>query len=250
MNIQSASKYIQAVVVNHNTSSYTELMLRSLFAQHPAPLDLSVTVLDNGSQDDTRALEEYAREKGIAFLPSGYQIKTKFNSHGEILRQFVLEHPECGYYLFLDADTCFIENDTLNTMLRELEQAPDAFGIAPRLSSNGETEIPRDHWEQVYGSRLHPCCALVKNTTLFRRVVELIGFSCVRYLWAGREEYLDTFQLMSKVMQTHDMRHIQSSRLVLHFFSVSYAWEPPEVMAFKAGLRDRLLEELRGQGRP
>ena len=249
MNNHPASKYIQAVVVNHNTSKYTELMLRSLFARHPAFLDFSVTVFDNGSQDDTRALQDYARENGVAFLPSGFEPKTPFNSHGEILRRYVLEHSDCVYYLFLDADTCFMERDTLNTMIREVEREPGAFGIAPRLSSNGETEIPSDYWETVYDSRLHPCCALVKNTTTFRRVVEEVGFSCVNYLWADREEYLDTFQLMSRVMKTHNLRHILSSKLVLHFFSVSYGGEPPEVMAFKAGLRDLLLEKLRSSRR-
>src|SRR6185436_7515348 len=158
-------------------------------------LDLSITVFDNKSQDDRNTLEAYTREKGIPLLPSGFELKTDFNSHGELLQRFVLEHPDCAYYLFLDTDTCFIENETLSTMLQELERDPDAFGIAPRLSSNGEVEIARDYWETVYHSRLHPCCALVKNTALFRRVAEEIGFSCVKYLWADHEEYLDTFQL-------------------------------------------------------
>ena len=33
-----AQTQILAAVVNHNTSAYTELMARSLFALHPAPL--------------------------------------------------------------------------------------------------------------------------------------------------------------------------------------------------------------------
>jgi len=245
MNNHPLSQTIQAVVVNHNTSKYTELLLRSLFARHPADLDLSVTVLDNGSQDGMGELEAYTRAKGIPVIPSGYEIKTKWNSHGEILRKFVLEHPGCAYYLFLDADACFIQDNTIPVMVRELEQAPTAFGIAPRLSSNGKTEIEEKYWEVVYKSRLHPCCALVRNTPVFRRVVEEIGFSCVQYLWAGGETYLDTFQLMTMVMRTHGLSHILSSQMILHFFSVSYDWEPPQAMAFKAELRDRLLEEYR-----
>jgi hypothetical protein len=222
MNNYPASKHIQAVVVNHNTSRYTELMLQSLFARHSSDLDLSITVFDNGSQDDLAALEAYTKANGIPLLPSGFELKTEFNSHGEVLQRFVLEHPDCAYYLFLDTDTCFIENETLNTMLQELEREPNAFGIAPRMSSNGELEIAPEYWETVYHSRLHPCCALVKNTALFRRVVEEIGFSCVKYLRADREEYLDTFRLMTMVMKTHNYRPIQSSRMILHFFCVSY----------------------------
>lgn len=243
---QQHSNHIQAVVVNHNTSQYVELMLRSLFARHPSSLDISVTVLDNNSQDDKASLEAYASVRAIPVLPSGYGLKTKWNSHGEILRKFVLECPDCAYYLFLDADTCFLQDETIPAMLQELEQDPTAFGIAPRLSSNGENEIGEEYREKVYWSRLHPCCALVRNTPVFRRVVEEVGFSCVHYLWAAGETYLDTFELMTRVMGTHGFRHILSSRMVLHFFSVSYDWEPPEAMAFKSRLRDKLLEEYAG----
>jgi len=236
------SPYIQAVVVNHNTSKYTELMLRSMFARHPSDLDISITVLDNNSQDDKAGLDAFARAREIPVLPSGYGFKTKWNSHGEILRKFVMEHPDCAYYLFLDADACFLQDETIPAMARELEQDSSAFGIAPRLSPNGENEIGEEYRAKVYLSRLHPCCALVRNTPVFQRVVEEIGLSCVQYLWAAGEVYLDTFELMTKVMGTHGLRSILSSRMILHFFSVSYDWEPPDAMAFKAGLRDKLLE--------
>lgn len=195
--------------------------------------------------DGDGVLEAYAKASGVQIVKSGYELKTKWNSHGEILSKFVLEHPGRVYYLFLDTDTCFIQNDTIDTMLWELERAPTAFGIAPRLSSNGETEIEEEYWDKVYNYRLHPCCALVRNTAVFRRVVEEIGLSCVQYLWAAGEEYLDTFKLMSMVMKTHGCPHILSCKMILHFFSVSYDWEPQHAMEFKAGLRDRLLGELR-----
>jgi len=219
--------------------------LRSLFARHSSSLDLSITVLDNGSQDEMPGLEAYARCRDVPVVPSGFELKTKHNSHGEILSKFVKEHPDCVYYLFLDTDICFIEDDTIDTMVRELQRDPTAFGIAPRITSNGETEIGQEYREKMYDYRLHPCCALVKNTEVFRRVVEEIGLSCVQYLWAEGKEYLDTFKLMSMVMKTHGYRHVLSSKMVLHFFSVSYDWEPQHVLEFKARLRDRLLEELR-----
>jgi len=242
-----SSKYIQAVVVNHNTSKYTELMLRSLFAKHSPSLALSITVFDNGSQGDMTELEAYTSNRGIPIVPSGFGLKTEWNSHGEVLSRFVLERPDCVYYLFLDTDTCFIEDDTIDTMVQELEQDGTAFGIAPRISSNGETEIPEEYWARVYDYRLHPCCALVKNTEIFRRVVEEVGLSCVKHLWANGEEYLDTFKLMTKVIKTHGYRHLISSKMVLHFFSVSYEWEPQHVMEDKVRRRDILLAEFRRQ---
>jgi len=244
MNNNPSSLFIQSVVVNHNTSKYTELMLRSLFARHPSDLDMSIIILDNNSQDDRTQLESCARRKDVPIIPSGYEIKMKWNSHGEILSKFVLEHPNCTYYLFLDADTCFIEDNTIDTMIEELEKDANAFGTAPRITSNGDTEIEPVYWEKIYASRLHPCCALVKNTAVFRDVIGAIGLSCVQYLWAEGEEYLDTFELASKVMKTHGKRHLLSSKMVLHFFSVSYDWEPQPVMKHKTELRDKYLEKL------
>ncbi len=124
------------------------------------------------------ALEAFAQSKSISMQQSGSPIQTANNSHGEILRRFVLEHPQCAYYLFLDADTCFVQEDTIDRMMRELEKDSTAFGIGPRLSWDGQTELPEEVHKKnpdVYVARLHPCCALVRNTELFRNVVQEIA---------------------------------------------------------------------------
>ena len=243
-----SSRHIEAVSVNHNTSRYMELMLRSLFARHPSNLDLSLTIFDNASQDDMTELGAYAESIKIPIIQSGFTAETENNSHGEVLGRFVLEHPDCTHYLFLDADVCFIEDNTLDVMIEELEGSTGAFGIGPRMSWDGVDEIPKEAREanpDICDARLHPCCALVKNTTLFRHVVEEIGLSCVKYLWANGEEYLDTFKLMTKLMKTHGLKHIISSKMVLHFFCVSYVWEPTKHWnETKAQRRDALLSEL------
>jgi hypothetical protein len=226
-----------------------ELMLRSLLTKHPSSLDLSVTVFDNASQDDMTELKAYTASEQIPIVQSGFTTKTENNSHGEVLSRFVLGHHDCTHYLFLDADVCFMENNTLNVMLDELEEKVDVFGIGPRMSWDGINEIPKEVSEtnpDIYKARLHPCCALVKNTALFRDVVAEIGLSCVKYLWVNGEEYLDTFKLMTKVMRTHCLRHIISSKMVLHFFCISYVWEPTRHWSeMKVRRRDALLSELR-----
>lgn len=250
MNVPHA---IQAVAVNHNTSAYMELMLRSLLARHKVQaregLHVSLTVYDNDSQDEQRELRAYADSVGVPIVPSGFTTETHNNSHGEILRAFVLENPSCTHYLFLDADVCFVQADTLTVMLAELEAMPDAFGIGARMSWDGEEEIPARIWQgnpDIYTARLHPCCALVRNTALFRAVVEAIGLSCTTIRWAHQDEYLDTFKLMTMVMKTHGQRHILSSRMVLHFFSVSYLWESTQhLIEAKAAQRDARLAQLR-----
>jgi hypothetical protein len=245
------SHHIEAVTVNHNTSRYMELMLRSLYATHSADLSLSLALYDNASQDDTAALVAFGQTRSILMEQSGFTTETLNNSHGEILRRFVLEHPDCGYYLFLDADVCFVQCDTIFTMMRELEEDPEAFAIGPRLSWDGRRDLPEEvHTKNpdIYSARLHPCCALVRNTEGFRRVVQEVGFSTVSVHWAERDEYLDTFKLMTKVMRTHGYHHLTSSAMVIHFFCASYEWDPEPMMEEKARRRDELLERLRRMG--
>jgi hypothetical protein len=239
---------IQAVCVNHNTSRYAELMLRSYFATHDRNLPVHFTLYDNASTDGTDDLTQYLNANSILFIQSGFSTTTKNNSHGEILRRFVLEHAQCSHFLFLDADVCFTQQNTLTTMLGELEADKNAFGIGPRMSWDGKTEIPaeaRAENPDIMNARLHPCCALVKNSPLFRKVANNIGLHAVQSLWAERNEYLDTFKLMTRVMGTHDQHHRISSAMIIHFFAVSYEWDAAEVRRVKARHRDELLAKLR-----
>ncbi len=239
-----SSEYIQGVTVNHNTSRYTELLLRSLFARHSSGLDLFVTIMDNRSGDDMTNLRAFAESKGIPIIQSGFSIDTKFNSHGEILTKFVLEHPNCSYYLLLDADVCFLEQNTIDTMVAEVEGQKDVFGIAPRQTWDGEEEIPENMRDRVYFWRLHPCCALIKNSAVFRRIVEEVGMMPITYWWGNEERYLDTCELMTKVMKSHGLRHVLSSKMVYHFFNVAYN---PQWMEDKNRRCDALLRQFRDQ---
>jgi hypothetical protein len=247
----STNLRIAAVSVNHNTSPYMELMVRSLFARHRADLPLALTIYDNASTDDSSALRAYAAQRDVPLLPSGFALDSEHNSHGDTLRRFVLEQADCSHYLFLDADVCFVEPNTLDRMLVELDTAPDAFGIGPLMSWDGITPLTPEYaltlTPHIYHSRLHPCCALVRNTPLFRSIVAEIGMSCANYLWADRAEYLDTFQLLTKVLRTHGLRHILSSSMVLHFFATSYEWDDEATRQHKMQRRDSLLAALRNQ---
>lgn len=237
---------IQAAVVNHNTSAYTELMLRSLFATHPDLPSQNVRVFDNQSTDDMSGMLAFTAQAGVPVQPSGFSLDTVNNSHGDIMRTFVLDTPRCDYYLFLDADVVLVQKDTIAGLMAALNADPGAFGAGPSMSWDGEQPYTQpDDNPDVYIARLHPCCALVKNTPLFRTVVEQVGLFCVKFLWADREEYLDTFKLMTKVMNTHGLHHIITRQLVIHFFSVSYAWDDERVKTIKENRRDELLAKYR-----
>ncbi len=129
----STAPKIAAVSVNHNTPAYMELMLRSFFATHLSQLNCSIAIYDNGSDDD-EGVAGVCGHQEHPIIQSGYRIESKSNSHGEILRRFVLDTPDCTHYLFLDADICFLEQNTIGLMLTELDQDAGAFGIGPRMS--------------------------------------------------------------------------------------------------------------------
>lgn len=243
---------IAAVSVNHNTSLYMELMLRSLFATHDpvGELGLALTILDNQSQDDSATLHAYAAQVGVSVLPSGFTTHTKHNSHGEILRSFVLDHPDATHYLFLDADAVFSHPNAIGTMADELDAAPDdVFAIGARITSPWEPDkdvTEPDRIANLYERRLHPFCALFRNTPLFRRVAEHIGFSCARYLWAEREQYLDTNELMSIAVRSFGYRYLRSTAQVCHFHGVSYDMHGSWRVDALTKQRDVLLARLRG----
>lgn len=263
---------IECVVVNHNTSLFTELAVRSLLATHSA-LKLAITVMDNGSQDDTNALVAYTAAQGIPFLQTGFGLKTRDNTHGEVLREFILSHADADYYLLLDADICFVQENTLLTMQNELD-AEDVFAVQARMSWDGEQPMPGEGWHISEGNpmfirfalggepitdeplvnasessgvlqpRCHPGCALVKNTPVVRRVVEHIGLSTA---WVFGETqpmhgFYDTFGLACQVMKTHEQRYILSSAMVQHFFCVSY---DPAGMDWKRSVCAKKLALLR-----
>lgn len=247
---------IHAASVNHNTTVYMELLLRSLFTQN-RDVPLSVTVFDNASDDDPaamRTLGAFADRMDVPILPSGFTTRTKNNSHGEILRRFALDpaRASADYLLFLDADVCFTQRGTIRRLLDALAAEPAAFGAGPRQSWDGVTEMPAELATNpaIYENRLHPCCALVRNTPLFRRVVEAVGLSAVSHHWAERSAYWDTFQLMTAVMSTHGQRHVIADALVMHAFAVSYPNDWESLLPEKHRRRDDWLARFRAADTP
>jgi len=240
---------IAAVLVNHNTSAFAELAVRSLFVQNPG-LDLQLTVYDNGSTDDRAGLLAAADDHGVRVVPSGFSTSTPGNSHGEVLRSFVLDpgNEEADQFLFLDADICFTRPGTIARLLALLSEHSEVFGAGPRMSWDGETPLPAEVTNNpaLYLNRLHPCCALISNTPVFRSVVEHVGLSCARMLYATHDDFLDTFELMTRVMRTHALRHvIADDTMIMHAFAVSYPDESSAMLAEKEKRRDHWLAVMR-----
>lgn len=247
---------IEAVTVNHNSSLFAELMLRTLHRYNPG-VDVNVTVVDNNSCDDSerQSLLRYAKESGVDFNTSKFTVEPEQpNSHGEVLREFVLTHPNCSHYLFLDPDIYFLRSGTIARLLEELAVEPDAFGIMPRCTWDGSTDHtpqpavldaklryyiqwPGFPWSSeresqmresqmvplVLQPRLHPHCALLENSRTLQDIAREVGFS-VGCTFAPTGGFLwDTLGLATAIMRTHGLRHVVSQReMVFHFSAVSY----------------------------
>ncbi len=113
----NATDHIYAVTVNHNTSHFVELMLRTLFLTNQLDtFDLSLTIFDNASDDDQLpALRSYLDSQPVSFQQTGFDTAITVEKHGVALQAFVMQHPECTHYLFLDSDMWFIvSSKTIN----------------------------------------------------------------------------------------------------------------------------------------
>ncbi len=271
-----AQPVIEACIVNHNTSPYAELALRSLVAMHAAPggpAELRVTVVDNHSTDEGFSeLESAAREVGATLERSRWPAARSWvNSHGDVLRNFVLTHPDPDYFLFVDSDIVFDRPNGVWTMLREALENPEAWAVQARfhwmeqhdgLGSSldiwagqeqrvwvGMREGRTGHDYPIIGlrkKRCHPGCTLIANSPAFRRVSEVVGLSGAVVVSQDPEiaGFHDTLGLASQAMSVQGLRYILSEAAVVHFFYVSYESDP-EIAAGKLADCRRRLEVLR-----
>lgn len=266
------SLHICGVTVNHNTSHFVELMLRTLFLTNDVTgLRFEMTVLDNQSDDrHITDLRTYLATTTIALHQTGFDTTHAPEKHGLAFATFIRDHPACTHYLFLDSDMWFIEPATIPTFVTELLHAPRTtfanqariFGYYAGRMIEGRDGIPGTgaydghepftmtwddrQYTQVIVPRCSPVCALVANTPLFRQVVDRIGLTpAYRF---GREQvyFYDTFSFMTQVMATHGQSFRVSAKTVNHFTQASYMPEHREAKDRDCML---LLEELRaGRG--
>ena len=244
---------IQAVIVNHNTSPFSELCLRSLFAtEGTMKTSLTVTVMDNHSDDDGLAeLRHATEEMGADFELSRWPVAAAtVNTHGDVLRDFVLARPDPDCYLFLDADIAFTEPETLRTMYTELIGRDDTWAMQARfVSAEGRCEgssldlgagdpqhffvgfedpaSDRSRTFPIAGTgkaRVHPGCCLIRNSPALQETAEAVGFGTAVSMSQDPElaGYFDTMALASAVMATNGLIYGLSSAHVVHYFNVSY----------------------------
>lgn len=268
--LASANVRIQAIAVNHGTTDYAELLIRSFVRHHPDRSGLRLLLLDNDSPGFER-LEELAVD-GVQLRRSGYGLEHQVVTHGEIVAAAILEHPDAEAYLLLDSDVCFRTDDTIGGLAAELASDPTVFGVqAQWLGADGSvfrpepsSGFPRTRiresvrpagaggWSEPYefevenraADRIHPFCALLRNTEALRRTVELFGLSAGLVQSERTGRWWDTLGILTQVMATHGLGWKESLYGVVHFGNVS---RDDQWAAEKAAARDRLLADY-GRG--
>jgi glycosyltransferase involved in cell wall biosynthesis len=265
----AAQPVVEAVIVNHNTSLFAELAVRSLVAsveQGEPASDLRITVVDNHSTDDVAALQEVIHETGATFERSRWPVsETAFNSHGDVLRDFVLARPDADFFLFVDSDIDFESPAAVQTMLAELDDDRSLWAVQARFvwpeenqgegasldiwaGRSFEARVSDVGWDPdaltpVSGAihrRCHPGATLVRATPLFRAVAERIGFSSLVVVGGDPDVagFYDTFGMASAFLGVSGYEYALSDVRVHHFFMASY--DKVHVEAREVDCRQRL----------
>jgi hypothetical protein len=243
---------IEAVVVNHDTSLFAELALRSLVESCAGSVhDVRITVRDNHSTDDRAgSLREVASGVGAAFELTRWPAReAKYNTHGDVLRDFVLDHRDADAHLFVDCDIDFEEPGVVDTMAAELGSTSSWWAVQARFSSleavrgEGATRRLNDGGSAVHLAirgaghldaedllvgrlrpRCHPGATLVRSSPLLLHVASTLGFGCALNASSDPEigGFFDTLGLATAVMAVQGFDYGISTASVHHFFNVSY----------------------------
>ncbi|AEH10078.1 hypothetical protein FsymDg_2735 [Candidatus Protofrankia datiscae] len=229
-----AAALTDACIINHNSSEFTELALRTLIRTHQHRIDdgeLRITVIDNHSTDEgLDNLRNAVRELPATWERSPWPAAdSTVNSHGDVLRAFVQAHEDASHLWFVDADIVFRQPDCLGVMLTDLAARPDLWAVQARfhwLESNhgpgtslniwagrhqrlwaGIGQPPDRPFPGSHKRRCHPACALVANTPTFRRVTDIIGLSAALIISVDERlaGFADTLGLASLAMETHGL---------------------------------------------
>ncbi len=269
---------LEACIVNHNTSAFAELALRSFAAMHPADRPSTSSrlwIIDNHSEDGVAELEAAAAQLGAAFIMSRWPAgEARVNTHGDVLRDFVLAHQDADYFLFLDADVMFDHPNTVWTMIDELDAAPpEVWAIQARyhwieanVGAGASLDVWSGHHQRIWASveappegffeglhkpRCNPFCAVIRNSDVFLRVATTLGLSASVVI--SQDEtvggFADTLGLASLALATHGLRYELSSMAVTHFAGVTHL-DPEEEIVPKRRECARLLQAYRAGSIP
>jgi hypothetical protein len=270
--------HVEVVITNTDNSAYSEIALRSLLRSNPDLPPSRVTIADNHSRDDTRALRDCVEECGATWWRTRWPAHPPaINSQGDVLRDFVLSKPDCDAHLLLHSDVWFFQADPVRRMAEELAADDSLWAVQARFSSDGRTEIEdgsllklqrrvvhlvaaelrsrpqtptlelpteRAH-AGMYLPGAHTACLLVRNADPLRALAKKIGLSCA-WIWSrelGIGGFYDTLTLVTQIMAALGHRYALSDVLVGHFRDTTM--DSAGQAASKRGACEEMLASLR-----
>lgn len=144
-------KAISALVVNHKTLSLIRRCIDSLMAAYP---DMPITVIDNGSHDEST---EYIREAATV-----HSVTAVFNDtnvgHGPALDQG-MRAASTKHVFTLDSDCIVLRSSFLEKMLDILTR-DDLYAIGWLMHVN-ERGVSANPWDYEHIPYIHPSAALI-----------------------------------------------------------------------------------------
>ena len=154
---------------NHNTSRYVELLLRSLSATHAADLDIAVTVVDNDFHDDMTSLRALLDQQHIPLRPSGFSTATPAIPMAKCCASSCSTRRTAPITCFWMRMSVFLKPAPLMPCSPSWKLLPTCLALGCGKPGMARPRSA-DSRHAIYHRRLHPCCALVRNTALFRRM--------------------------------------------------------------------------------
>jgi hypothetical protein len=235
---------IHAVVVNQNTSIFTELMIQTLIrSDNLSELGFHLTVIDNDSSD--RCLDNLkatVAANGWSWLQSGFDSTLSVDKHAAALQMFFEQCSSNEWILLLDADVWFPEKHTIKTLIETLEAHTKAFACHPMIFSLPEQTVaegisripgatPHDdsHWIQTLDGneytvsrqpRCTPICCLIRLDAVIKKVLSSFGSYRAHIYQLGKAYFYDTLALTTKILATHGYTYCVSRNTVCHFVGV------------------------------
>ncbi|MBI2029526.1 glycosyltransferase family 2 protein [Candidatus Gottesmanbacteria bacterium] len=228
------------IIVNHNTFTYLEKCLKSLFASlKNSGIKYEVIVVDNGSNKDE--VRKLAGIKGIRL------IKNKENLGFSTANNQAVEKARGQYILFLNPDTIIL-GSAISKLLNFYKSHRHAF-IGPKLLNSDKTVQPscgRFYTLPVVFSILFlkgEKTGLTKFSPSYSRVVEWLSAACIlttKEIFSklgGFDEdlflYNEEVDLMYRARKQGFLCYFYSKASIIHYGAVSTLGKNSAVNTYK-----------------
>jgi glycosyltransferase involved in cell wall biosynthesis len=152
------SSLVTCIIVNFKTRDLTEAALTTFICHYP---DVSVLLVDNGSEDGSTAYVEQAQAK---FKTVTSVLHERNLGHGPAMHQAILQ-TDTRYVFTLDSDCVVNRAGFLEGMARKFRRDSSLYAIGWVRRVHPMTGVPVPDSSQKYLEYVHPSAALYDRHT-------------------------------------------------------------------------------------